>query len=130
MAFIEKTNWWLPSLVAFWNKGSVQVMAGPKGERQYMVSKTLGLGPLAVLYVSREDAVYGSDGSLNSIMASRSVLWGHLAMFHNMRWKLSEGAWHEHNSSHLIHHAINITDSQCGSNVSLFSAPNPIGWGD
>lgn len=80
-----------------------------------------------MIYVSKEDTVYSGDGSLASIMVVRSVLWGHLAMFHDMRWKLPDGSWHNHKSSHLIHHMVNITTGHGEQSVSLFSAPNPIG---
>lgn len=127
MPFIEKTNWWLPSLVAYWNKGSVRVMTGANGDHTYMVSKTLGYGPLAVIWVSKEDAVYAADGSLASVMEMDSVLWGHLAMIHNMRSRLPDGSWHNHSTSHLVHHILSIESGHGGGSVSLFSAPNPIG---
>lgn len=128
MPCIEKTNWWLPSLVAYWNKGSVRAMAGPGGDRTYMVSKTQGYGPLAVLWVSKEDAVYAADGNLSSVMEMDSVFWGHLAMIHNMRWRLPDGSWHNHSTSHLLHHILSVENGHGGGSVSLFSAPNPLGF--
>jgi hypothetical protein len=127
MPFLENTNWLIPGFLAYWDKGSVRVMTGPKGERTYMVSRTLGYGPLSVIWVSKEDAVYAGDGSLASVMKMSSAFWGHLAMIHNMRSRLPDGSWHNHSTSHLLHHILSIESGHGGGSVSLFSAPNPLG---
>jgi len=130
MATLEETNWWPLGLLLFWHRGSVQSMPGEKGRTVYMVSQTRGFGPLSVLYVSREDATFDADGRLLADMSMGSVLWGHLAMFHGMRFRLDGDTWMTHSTSHWLHHAISVLDMNGVAGVSLFSAPNPVGFRD
>ena len=127
---LEATDWRLLGLLAYWNKGSVTAMHSPKGGVHYMVSRTIGVGPLSILYVSGAHAVYGEDGKRQSYMAMDSVGWGHVAMFHTMGSKLDGGQWMEHRSAHIAHHFLNIGEGHGGVSVSLASAPNPIGFGE
>jgi hypothetical protein len=130
MATLEKTNWWPLGLIAFWNRGSVETMPGQDGQIYYMASQTRGYGPLSIVYVSKEDATYDAKGKLLTDMSMSSVAWGHLAMFHDVRSRLDSETWMSHWTAHLLHHIISISQMNDMVGVSLFSAPNPIGYGD
>lgn len=130
MATLEKTNWWLPALIAYWHRGSVEIMPGQDGQVYYMVSQTRGFGPLSVLYVAKQDATFDAKGRLLTDMSMSSVLWGHLAMLHEVRSRLDDTTWMTHNTSHWLHHLISVSDMNGMMGVSLFSAPNPLGVGD
>lgn len=127
---LERTNWWPLGIVAFWRRGTVQAMRSANSPHTYLVSRTRGLGPLSVLYVSKEQAVYREDGKRLNYMANHSLGWGHLAMFHMVGWSVSDKEWMEHRSAHLIHHLLNIATGHGGYSVSILSAPNPLGTGE
>ena len=127
---LERSNWWPLGLVAYWHRGSVRAMRMLHGDTVYMVSRSRGYGPLSVAYVSKEDASFGTDGKRLNGMTTSSVLWGHLAMFHVMGSQADHGGWQRHESAHLLHHIINWTKAHGKVSFSLFSAPNPVGFGD
>jgi hypothetical protein len=129
MMALEGTDWRLLGLLAYWNKGSVTAMHSPNGVH-YMVTRAIGYGPLSILYVSGEHAIYSEDGKRQSYMDMDSIGWGHIAMFHTMGSKLDDGQWMQHCSSHLVHHLINFGEGHEGVFGSLGSAPNPIGFGE
>ncbi|MCL5270316.1 MAG: hypothetical protein M1457_07160 [bacterium] len=129
MATLEATNWWPLSLVAYWRRGSVMTMPGNDGQLYYMVSQTRGYGPLSLIYLSQEDAAFDTQGKRLTHMTGRAVMMGCLAMSHEMESRLDPDTWMTHKTLHLIHHLINISDMDGMTNVSLFTAPNPIGYG-
>jgi hypothetical protein len=130
MATLEKTNWWPLGLIAFWHRGSVETMPGQNGQIYYMASRTRGYGPLSIIYVSKENATYDAKGELLTNMSMNSIAWGHLAMVHEMRSRLDSETWMNHWTAHLLHHIFSISDMNGMIGFSLFSAPNPIGYGD
>lgn len=130
MVTLEKTDWRIPGLLAYWKKGKVEAMHGAGGEWSYMVSKTQGWGPLALIYVSEKQAMYSPSGQLEGTMGVESSVWGHLSMRHSMRWKSRDSSWQEHWTLHLIHHLVSISDTHGRKSVSFFSAPNPLSFGE
>ena len=128
-AVLEHTNWWPLGLLAYWRQGTVKVMPGPAGEPVYMVSQSDGYGPLSVFYVSGKDAMFAADGTRLNSMGMDSVLFGHLAMFHDMGSRSPDGQWSQHSSSHWLHHMINLAKMHGETTWSLFSAPGPVGSG-
>lgn len=129
VVMLERTNWWPLGLVAYWNRGTVRAVHSPGGYH-YAVSKTLGLGPLCALFVSKEETIYGGDGKRQHYMAMGSVGFGHVAMYHVMGMPMGEGHWMQHWSAGLAHHLLNVGEEHGKVSVSLFSGPNPIGIGD
>jgi hypothetical protein len=129
MTVLEHTNWWPLGILAYWRQGTVQVMPGPGGRPVYMVSESTGYGPLSVFYVSGTDAMFSADGKRLNVMGMDSVLWGHVAMFHDMGSLSPEGEWSQHASSHWLHHLINLSKMHGKTSWSLFSAPGAVGAG-
>ena len=128
MMSLESSDGRALGLLAYWDKGSVTAMHSSTGGVHYMVSRTLGIGPLALLYASEAHAVYGEDGKRQSYMDMDSVVWGHVAMFHTMGSKLDDGQWMEHGSSHVAHHLLNFGEGHEGGSFSFGSAPNAMGF--
>jgi len=129
MIVLEHTNWWPLGLLAYWKQGTVYAMRGADGRPRYMVSQSTGYGPLSLVYVSGQDAMYDAGGKRINAMGMDSVLWGHLAMFHQMGSRDATGKWLQHKSSHLVHHLINVSTMHGQTRWSLLSAPNPVGAG-
>lgn len=130
MLVLEHSNWWPLGLLAFWHRGAVQALPAPQGGTYYMVSQSRGYGPLSVLYVSQQDATFRDDGSRFSTMDTSSILWGHLVMTHEMESEDKGGHWESHEMTSLIHHFINWGQMEHEFFFSLFSAPNPVGFGN
>jgi hypothetical protein len=127
MMVLEHTDWWPLGILAYWKKGKVEGMHSDSGVN-YMVSKSLGYGPLAILFNSKEQAAYSSTGVRQTYMKMDG--FHHFAMFHTMGSKLDDGSWMEHQSAGYMMHLINTeTDSHGGTSVSLLSNPNPITFG-
>lgn len=126
---IEKTDWRLLGLLAFWNKGEVLAMHGAEGKFAFMVSQTHGYGPLALLFSREKQAMFSTEGQLTARMGIDSAIWGHLAMRHSMGWKDGALGWQEHSTLHLIHHLFSIGEMHGRTALSLFSAPNPASFG-
>jgi hypothetical protein len=95
-----------------------------------MVSRSRSFGPLAVIYATREQAVFDADGKRINAAKGGSILWGHLAMIHEMESSLGDGTWMKHRGVHLVHHFLNMRWDHGKASFSLASDPNPIGWGD
>jgi hypothetical protein len=124
---LEGTDWWPLGLLAYWRKGAVQAMHSPDGGPYYMVSQVDGYGPLALLWVSKKQAVYGPNGKRLSYMGMGSAGWGHVAMTHAMGTTLDGGPWMEHDSIAIFHHMLNIGQGHGKTSVSIGSSPNPMG---
>lgn len=129
MVVLEHSNWWPLGIFAYWQQGTVQAMHGPDGKPLYMVSQSTGYGPLSVFWVDGTDAMFAADGTRLNTMGMDSILWGHLAMFHDMGSRSPQGEWSQHNSSHWLHHLINFSTMHGETSWSIFSAPNPVGAG-
>jgi hypothetical protein len=129
MAVLEHTNWWPLGIFLYWRQGTVQVMGGADGQPVYMVSASAGYGPLSVFYVSGTDAMFDADGKRLSAMGMASILWGHLAMFHDMGSLSPDGKWSQHSSSAWLHHLINLSTMHGETSWSIFSSPGPVGAG-
>ena len=129
MMTLERMNRWPLGLIAYWKSGTVRAMHSPGGT-SYMVSKSRGIGPLAVLYASKEEAVYNEKGKRQSYMKMGSLVYGHLAMNHVMGARMDDGQWMQHWSSGIAHHLINIGEGHDGRYYSLLSDPNPISVGE
>jgi hypothetical protein len=126
MARLEHSNWWLPGLVAYYRRGSVDRMEGPAGP-VYHVSYGQGLGPLSALYSRGEHATYGAGGERLSGGAMGAVLLGHLAMTHHSDAIVPGGQHQKMDSWHLLHHVLNIHVMDGHRYVSLFTLPNAVG---
>jgi hypothetical protein len=126
MLVLERTNHWPLGLLAYWRQGSVKAMGGADGPGLYTVTVSRGYGPLSIFFVSGSTATFSGTGQFLHGMDTRSVLWGHVAMQHVM----NPGGGHVHKSLGLLHHLINIASEHGRSSVSLFSAPNPVTFGD
>ncbi len=122
MITIENTDWRILGLLAWWKKGTVQVMNG-----NYMISRSESMGPLAMLYATGETAMFNREGKRQSYSSMTSFLWGHVAMSHAMGVALDNGDWMGHESIALLHHLLNVGESHAGDTISLFSSPNPVG---
>ena len=129
MMTLERTNWWALGLAAYWHRGTVRAMHGAGGVH-YMVSQTRGIGPLALGWVSKEQALYTGEGKRLQYMNMGSMAWGHVAMIHTMGGAMGEGGWMEHKSYHLLHHLLNLGEAHGGMSVNLGSSPNPMGFGE
>jgi hypothetical protein len=129
MLVLERANRWPLGVLAYWKQGEVQAMHRSDGQLTYSISASQGYGPLSVLYVSGNGAVFDPDGKRLSGMSTGSVLWGHLAMVHAMAVRLGDGQWHEHTSAGFLHHLINVGTEHGNSCFYLFSMPNPVGSG-
>ena len=127
MARLEHTNWWLPGLVAYWRRGSVTRTVSEAGGLNYDVSSTRGIGPLSVLFAGETHATFNDKGERLNRMWMGSLLWGHLAMFHENQVLLPDGTWRNSVSMHLLHHIISIHTMDGHTSVSLFSMPNLLG---
>jgi len=127
---LEHTNKWLLGLLVYWRRGTAQAVRAGSGAETYVVSESLGFGPLAMLLVTKQTATYGGDGQRLAYTFGSSVGWGHLAMLHTMGAQVTEGQWMEHWSGHFLHHLFNIGKEHGRTSFSLCSDPNPMGVGD
>lgn len=127
MAPLERTNWWPLGIIAYWQRGSVMRTAGADGAAKYDVGSTLGIGPLSALYVSGAHATFDGAGRRLSTMKMQSLLWGHLAMFHESDVMLADGTRQKSWSAGLVHHILAIHRMNGHTSVSLFSSPNILG---
>lgn len=126
---LEQTNQWPLGLLAYWHQGTVKAMRSKAGATTYVVSESHGYGPVSLVFVARNEAMFGDEGKRLSASAIGSVLFGHLAMFHDMGARDDAGVWHQHSSAHLIHHLVNVAKAHGKTSLSLLSAPNPVGLG-
>lgn len=125
MAPLEHTNWWPLGIVAYWRRGSV--MKAPGAAPGYRVRSTLGIGPLSVLYAAEAHGAFDQAGRRMGTMKMSSLLWGHLAMFHESDVMLADGTRQKTWSAGLVHHILAIHRMNGHTSVSLFSAPNIVG---
>ncbi len=125
---IEKTDLWPLGLLAYWERGTVTAHDMPGHGTLYSVEKTRGYGPLAMVWVSEERATFDAKGVRMDGSLAGSVLWGHLAMVHEMDHSMC-GMNQKHTSLHLLHHLINVSTVGDKTAVYLLSGPNPVGFG-
>ncbi len=126
MARLEYTNWWPPGLIIYWYRGSVTRMESLDGPL-YVASRSRGLGPLCVLYATQTHATFDGKGQRLSGMTVHNVLLGHLAMIHHSDALLANGRRQEMTAMHLVHHLVNVHETDGHMEICLFTGPNPAG---
>jgi hypothetical protein len=122
---LENTNWWPLGILIYWRRGSVMRSATESGTPFYHVSRAIGLGPVAHLYVGETTTTYDAAGKRLSSVSTGAV--GHLGMAHRSEAILPNGVRQKMSSWHFLHHLINVHNMDGHTNVSLISGPNPIG---
>jgi hypothetical protein len=126
---LERTDGQLLGALIYWDGGSAEAMT-VEGAPVYMISQTFGIGPLALLYVSRTSAIYDGNGRRLSAMSGSTIAWGCVAMTHSMETRLNGDHWHNHWMGHFIHHVFGVSLMDGRTTFALFSMPNPIMIGD
>jgi len=123
---LEHSNWWLPGLLGYYLRASVDRMAGPDGPI-YHITEGHGYGPLCILLSTSATATYDSAGKRLGGERMTGILAGHLAMIHSTEVRASNSQTEKSLSMHLVHHILSIHKMGGHTYVSLLTFPNPIG---
>jgi len=126
-ARLEQSNWWLPGLLVYYRRASVDRMPGPGGPA-YHIMEGHGYGPLCMLLNTSAMSTYDAAGRRLSSEKMTGILAGHLGMIHSRESQLADGQTERVVMIHLPpHHLLNIHKMDGHTYVSLLTVPNPIG---
>jgi hypothetical protein len=127
---LESTNGWALGLVGYWRKGVVEAVMTPSREHVFAVSESRGYGPISMLYIKRESAVFDAEGRRLSAEVSTGVLWGQLMRKQIRQMPTKEGEWLMEGTVHLLFNLLHWrVAGGLPASFSLLGDPSPIGWG-